>query len=253
MQAIAEAGYTSIQTEPMSHIKVNEANGKKFTENWYYVYQPTSTSNFVVGTENNLKKMTTEAHKYGVRIIVDVVANHFISDWNAIDSSWKDKNLFHSRSNCSGANGDNINYGNRWQVTQCHLLGLWDISTQNQTAADKMKEFLERAVADGVDGFRFDAAKHVELPDELSSHSIYWETILQNGAQYQYGEVLQGGSGLDYKAYADLFTKYSKDGGGNTASAYGQTVRAAVKNGNLSAGTLNNISSGGAKNNQLVT
>ena len=255
MQAIAKAGYTSIQTEPMSHIKVNEANGKKFTENWYYVYQPTSTSigNFVVGTEDDLKRMTTEAHKYGVRIIVDVVANHFTSDWNAIDSSWKDKNLFHSRSNCSGANGDNINYGNRWQVTQCHLLGLWDINTQNQTAADKMKEFLERAVADGVDGFRFDAAKHVELPDELGSHSIYWDTILQNGAQYQYGEVLQGDSGLDYKAYADLFTKYSKDGGGNTASAYGQTVRAAIRNGNLSASTLNNISSGGAKNNQLVT
>lgn len=255
MQAIAEAGYTPIQTEPMSRIKVNEANGKKFTENWYYVYQPTSTSigNFVVDTEDDLKRMTTEAHKYGVRIIVDVVANHFTSGWNAIDSSWKDKSLFHSRSNCSGANGDNINCGNRWQVTQCHLLGLWDINTQNQTAADKMKEFLERAVADGVDGFRFDAAKHVELPDELGSHSIYWDTILQNGAQYQYGEVLQGDSGLDYKAYADLFTKYSSDGVGNTASAYGQTVRAAIKNGNLSAGTLNNISSDGAKNNQLVT
>ncbi|KFI49646.1 Ig-like domain-containing protein [Bifidobacterium biavatii] len=255
MAAIAEAGYTSVQTEPMSHIKVNTANGKKFTENWYYVYQPTNTKigNFVVGTEDDLKALTTEAHKYGVRIIVDVVANHFTSDWNAIDSDWQDKSLFHSRSNCSGANGDNINYSNRWQVTQCHLLGLWDINTQNQTAANKMKEFLVQAVADGVDGFRFDAAKHVELPDELGTHSIYWDTILQNGAQYQYGEVLQGDSSLNYKGYADLFTKYSKDGGGNTASSYGQTVRAAIKNGNLSAGTLNNLSNGGAKNNQLVT
>ena len=34
MDEIAEAGYTSIQTEPMSKIKVNDANGKKFTENW---------------------------------------------------------------------------------------------------------------------------------------------------------------------------------------------------------------------------
>ncbi|KAB8288003.1 alpha-amylase [Bifidobacterium ramosum] len=255
MAAIAEAGYTSVQTEPMSHIKVNEANGKKFTENWYYVYQPISTSigNFVVGTEDDLKALTAEAHKYGVRIIVDVVANHFTSDWNAIDSSWKDTSLFHSRSNCSGTNGDNINYSNRWQVTQCHLLGLWDINTQNQAAADKMKDFLVQAVADGVDGFRFDAAKHVELPDELGEHSVYWDTILQNGAQYQYGEVLQGDSSLNYKGYADLFTKYSSDGGGNTASSYGQTVRSAIRNGNLSAGTLSNLSNGGAKNDQLVT
>ena len=64
MDEIAEAGYTSIQTEPMSKIKVNDANGKKFTENWYYVYQPTNTSigNFVVGSEDDLKAMTVAAH-----------------------------------------------------------------------------------------------------------------------------------------------------------------------------------------------
>ena len=87
MPEIAAAGYTSVQTEPMSKIKEVAANGKKFTENWYYVYQPANTSigNFVVGTEADLKEMTATAHKYGVRVIVDVVANHFTSDWNAID------------------------------------------------------------------------------------------------------------------------------------------------------------------------
>ncbi|GGI14461.1 hypothetical protein GCM10007377_11050 [Galliscardovia ingluviei] len=255
MEEIAKAGYTSIQTEPMSHIKTNPANGKKFAENWYYVYQPASSSigNFVVGTEDDLKEMTATAHKYGIRIIVDVVANHFTSDWNAIDPSWQDKNLFHARTNCPGPNGEQINYGNRWQVTQCHLLGLWDINTQNQDAANRMQDFLVRAVNDGVDGFRFDAAKHVELPDELGSHSVYWDTILQNGAQYQYGEVLQGDGGLNYKGYADIFTKYSHDGGGNTASDYGKTVRAAIRSSNLSAGQISNISNGGAKDDQLVT
>ena len=76
MPEIAAAGYTSVQTEPMSKIKEVAANGKKFTENWYYVYQPANTSigNFVVGTEADLKEMTATAHKYGVRVIVDVVA-----------------------------------------------------------------------------------------------------------------------------------------------------------------------------------
>ena len=255
MKAIAEAGYTSVQTEPMSAIKTNPANGKKFANNWYYVYQPTDTTigNFVVGTEQDLKDMCAEAHKYGVRIIVDVVANHFTSDWNAIGSDWKDTSLFHSRTNCPGKDGDQINYSNRWQVTHCHLLGLWDINTENQTAANKMKDFLVEAVNDGVDGFRFDAAKHVELPDEFSQHSVYWETILKNGAQYQYGEVLQGDSSLSYTGYTNMFTQYSSDGGGATASDYGKTVRAAIKSSSLNASNLSSLRNGGAKDDQLVT
>ena len=255
MKAIAEAGYTSVQTEPMSAIKTNPANGKKFANNWYYVYQPTDTTigNFVVGTEQDLKDMCAEAHKYGVRIIVDVVANHFTSDWNAIGSDWKDTNLFHPRTNCPGNAGDRINYSNRWQVTHCHLLGLWDINTENQTAANKMKDFLVEAVNDGVDGFRFDAAKHVELPDEFSQHSVYWQTILKNGAQYQYGEVLQGDSSLSYTGYTNMFTQYSSDGGGATASDYGKTVRAAIKSSSLNAGNLTSLRNGGAKDDQLVT
>jgi alpha-amylase len=255
MKAIAEAGYTSVQTEPMSAVKTNPANGKKFTENWYYVYQPTDTTigNFVVGSEQDLKDMCAEAHKYGVRIIVDVVANHFTSDWNAIGSDWKDTSLFHSRTNCPGNAGDKIDYSNRWQVTHCHLLGLWDINTENQTAANKMKGFLVEAVNDGVDGFRFDAAKHVELPDEFPQHSVYWETILKNGAQYQYGEVLQGDSTLNYTGYTNMFTQYSSDGGGATASDYGKTVRAAIKSGSLNASNLSSLRNGGAKDDQLVT
>lgn len=255
MKAIAEAGYTSVQTEPMSAIKANPANGKKFAENWYYVYQPTDTTigNFVVGSEQDLKDMCAEAHKYGVRIIVDVVANHFTSDWNAIGSDWKDTSLFHSRTNCPGKDGDQINYSNRWQVTHCHLLGLWDINTENQAAANKMKDFLVEAVNDGVDGFRFDAAKHVELPGEFPQHSVYWETILKNGAQYQYGEVLQGDNGLNYTGYTNMFTQYSSDGGGATASDYGKTVRSAITSGSLNAGNLMSLRNGGAKDDQLVT
>ncbi len=257
MPEIAAAGYTSVQTEPMSKIKEVAANGKKFTENWYYVYQPANTSigNFVVGSEDDLKEMTATAHKYGVRVIVDVVANHFTSDWSAIDSDWQNKDYFHSRSNCGGNDGDQINYSSRRDVTQCHLLGLWDLNTQNQYVADRMQDFLKTAVADGVDGFRFDAAKHVELPTEVFDNktSNYWNTILSNGSQFQYGEVLQGDSGLDYKAYADLFANNSSDGGGNTASNYGKSVRAAISSGNLSTKMVQNIDTGGAKEDQLVT
>ena len=254
MDEIAEAGYTSIQTEPMSKIKVNDANGKKFTENWYYVYQPTNTSigNFVVGNEDDLKAMTAAAHAHGIRIIVDVVANHFTADWNAIDSDWRKSEYFHARNSCSGSGGDNIDYSNRWQVTHCHLLGLWDLNTANPEVANRMHDFLKTAVNDGVDGFRFDAGKHVELPNEFDG-SQYWTTILQNGSQYQYGEVLQGDSGLDYKAYANLYAKYGEGGGGATASDYGKTIRSALWSKNLNAGNLMSLRNGGVNDDQLVT
>ena len=66
MADIAAAGYTSIQTEPVLKCKQNTANGMKFADNWWYVYQPInndSIGNFVVGSEDDFKAMTAEAHK----------------------------------------------------------------------------------------------------------------------------------------------------------------------------------------------
>lgn len=255
MDEIADAGYTSIQTVPISNI-VGPNHGGVFTENWYYVYQPSGTGigNKVIGTEQEIKDMTAEAHKHGIRVIADAVINHFTADWNGINSDWKNSSLFHTRSEGGcGDNGTAINYSNRWQVTHCHLLSLWDLNTENQEVGNRMHDYLTRAVADGIDGFRYDAAKHIELPDEFQTHSPYYDTILPNGAQYQYGEVLQGDPGLNAPAYPALFDKYSTNGGGNTASNYGREIRSAMQDKNISAGRLNSLQGTGVRDNQLVT
>ena len=235
--AIAEAGYTSVQTEPISAIH-NGGKGKIFTENWYYVYQPTDTTigNWVMGTESDLKSLCETAHKYGVRIIVDVVANHMTATWGAISDRWKKSEYYHHDCN----NDDVQDWNNRYQVTHCKLLGLYDINTENTETANMMHDFLVQAVSDGVDGFRFDAAKHIELPDEYNN-SQYWNIILNNGAQFQYGEVLQDSISRD-SDYANLFSSHSKNGGGVTASAYGQKLRGALNSKNLNASDLSNWS-----------
>ena len=255
MDEIADAGYTSIQTVPISTIKGPE-HGMQFSENWYYVYQPSGTGigNKVIGTEQEIKAMTEEAHKHGIRIIADAVINHFTADWNAIQGDWKNSSFFHTRQEGGcGNNGTAINYSNRWQVTHCHLLSLWDLNTENQEVANRMKDYLTRAVADGIDGFRYDAAKHIELPNEFDRYSPYYDTILPNGAQYQYGEVLQGDQGLNAPAYPALFEKYSTNGGGNTASHYGKEIRAAMQDKNISSGRLGSLQGTGVRDNQLVT
>ena len=255
MDEIADAGYTSIQTVPISTIK-GPVEGMQFTENWYYVYQPSGTGigNKVIGTEQEIKEMTAEAHKHGIRVIADAVINHFTADWNAIQGDWKNSSFFHTRQEGGcGDNGTAINYSNRWQVTHCHLLSLWDLNTENQEVANRMKDYLTRAVADGIDGFRYDAAKHIELPNEFDRYSPYYDTILPNGAQYQYGEVLQGDEGLNAPAYPALFDKYSTNGGGNTASHYGNEIRAAMQDKNISSGRLGSLQGTGVRDNQLVT
>jgi len=242
MADIAAAGYTSIQTEPVLKCKQNTANGMKFADNWWYVYQPInndSIGNFVVGSEDDFKAMTAEAHKYGVRIIVDVVANHMTSDWGAIESGrWKDKSLY--RGGGDSYKIQNDEWGDRYKVTHKALLGLWEINSNDTRPGEYMQETLRKLVADGADGFRYDAAKHIELPGEFSSDSNgspYWTQILDNGAQYQYGEVLQDSISRDAD-YAALFNKYSSDGGGVTASGYGYTVRTAITSGTMRASDL---------------
>lgn len=242
--AIAEAGYTSVQTEPISAIH-NGGKGKIFTENWYYVYQPTDTTigNWVMGTEDDLKSLCDTAHKYGVRIIIDVVANHMTATWNAIADRWKKSEYYHHDCN----DGNVQDWNNRYQVTHCKLLGLYDINTENTETANMMHDFLVQAVNDGVDGFRFDAAKHIELPDEYNG-SQYWNIILNNGAQFQYGEVLQDSISRD-SDYAKLFSSHSKNGGGVTASSYGSKLRGALNSKNLNAGTLSDWSNSASPSN----
>ncbi|MFR0556730.1 Ig-like domain-containing protein, partial [Pseudoscardovia radai] len=229
---IAAAGYTSVQTEPIQKIKDNRKLGTgNWYLNWYYVYQPVDMSigNYVVGSEDDFKELCETAHKYGVRIIVDVVANHFTSDFDVIADRWRNKSYFHEDKQIS-------DYNNREDCTQHKLSGLWDLNTQDPTVTQGMADLLKQMVADGADGFRYDAAKHIELPDEVfgGKTSNYWNTILQNGAQYQYGEVLEDAN-VREADYADLFWNSSTGKGGITDSSFGHEVRNGVQHGSLSA------------------
>ncbi|WP_218971604.1 Ig-like domain-containing protein, partial [Bifidobacterium pseudolongum] len=219
MEEIAQAGYTSIQINNVSAIKDNSELGKgNWYLNWYYIYQPINTTigNYILGSEDEFKEMCDIAHQHGVRVIVDAVANHFTSEWEVIDPSWQNKDYFHPQAPIN-------DYNDREDCTQNTLSGLWDLNTQNSEVAQRMAEFYRKVVADGADGFRYDAAKHIELTNEFGG-SQYWNTILPNGAQYQYGEVLQD-KNVRETDYAAMFNDSSINGGGVTASDYGQEMR----------------------------
>ncbi|HEL1556473.1 TPA: starch-binding protein [Streptococcus suis] len=233
MAAIKEAGYTSVQTSPINAVVVGNGGDKKFTEQWYYHYQPTAYTigNYQLGTEAEFIEMNRVAEQYGIKIIVDAVLNHTTSDYNAISSEVK--------SITKWTHGNTLieNWGSRWDVTQNALLQLWEWNTQNPEVQQYLLKFLKNAVADGADGFRYDAAKHIELPGEYPNEfgSNFWNVILNNGTEFQYGEILQDNISRDAD-YANLMSI--------TASEYGHSIREILRNRNANAGNLGNYRAG---------
>ncbi|NQQ32099.1 starch-binding protein [Streptococcus suis] len=233
MAAIKEAGYTSVQTSPINAVVVGNGGDKKFTEQWYYHYQPTAYTigNYQLGTEAEFIEMNRVAEQYGIKIIVDAVLNHTTSDYNAISSEVK------SITKWTHGNTKIENWGSRWDVTQNSLLQLWEWNTQNPEVQQYLLKFLKNAVADGADGFRYDAAKHIELPGEYPNEfgSNFWNVILNNGTEFQYGEILQDNISRDAD-YANLMSI--------TASQYGHSIRDMLRNRNVHAGNLGNYQAG---------
>ena len=243
MKNIVDAGYTSIQTSPINEVKVGNGGDLKFTEQWWYHYQPTDykIGNYQLGSEAEFKAMCDEADKYGVNIIVDVVANHCTSDYNAISSNIKNiSNAFHYNGTIQDKDYDD---GNRWAITQKNLMGLIDNNTANSAVQNYIKQFLVKSVQLGADGFRYDAAKHIELPDENGCGSNFWPNVLSNGAKFQYGEVLQDPYSRD-SAYAQYMSV--------TASNYGKKIRDLIGQNNLSTSSVMGYEINVAKN-KMVT
>ena len=175
---IAKAGFTSVQTSPL---QPHDGSYR-----WYWLYQPT---NFTVGNEigsyNDLKSLCTEADKYGIKIIVDVVANHLAGSNNGswsggIDSSLRKSEYFHNQ----GALPDDSN--DRYEITHKNI-GMPDLNSEHKDIQNKVFAMLTSLKNAGVDGIRWDAAKHIGLPSE---DCAFWSKMATAGL-YQYGEILE--------------------------------------------------------------
>lgn len=228
---IASSGYKSIQVSPVQGTKDSSKDASK----WWLLYQPTNQAigNSQLGTYDDFKSLCTEADKYGISIIVDVVMNHMANNGNAdqldasVDSSFKDSSFYHNLGQCS-------NWNARYDITQKGI-GMPDLNTQNTAVQNKAITFLNQCVDAGADGFRFDAAKHIETNVGLDSNQSwagnYWTNVLGNlhnkSNLFIYGEILQDGTVDNISSYENFMNV--------TASNFGYSLRNAVKSSNLSS------------------
>ncbi len=227
---IAKAGFTAVQTSPLQpHVD---------TGAWYWLYQPTnSTVGNELGDYNALKSLCTEAHKYGVKVVVDVVANH-LAGWNDgrwndnIDGSWRNGDYYHNQGGCE-------NWDNRYDVTHKNI-GMPDLNSEHQEVQRRFSEMAKGLKSAGVDGVRWDAAKHIGLPSEGCG---FWSSIAGVG-MYNYGEILDnpaGNSGDDYNN--SLIQEYANYIG-VTDSSYSGHVTGCVRDGRADGQTGNWVNRG---------
>ena len=223
---IAKAGFTAVQTSP-----VHERAGKGSV--WYDVYRPYDFKiGNGLGTEADLKALCAKAHEYGVKVIVDVVANH--TDHPNVAERLKDESLYHERFGVG-------NWNDRHQVT-FGMIGMWDLDTNNPTVQAIIKQYIQDLKACGVDGVRWDAIKHIGLPSEGDS---FMKNVVDQ-EMYNYGEILDGTGGNDNTLFPEYQTYMSI-----TDNGYGNGFANSFAGGSINE-SVGNFNQRNAKTEKLV-
>ena len=223
---IAKAGFTAVQTSP-----VHERAGKGSV--WYDVYRPYDFKiGNGLGSEADLKALCAKAHEYGVKVIVDVVANH--TDHPNVAERLKDESLYHERFGVG-------NWNDRHQVT-FGMIGMWDLDTNNPTVQAIIKQYIQDLKACGVDGVRWDAIKHIGLPSEGDS---FMQNVVDQ-EMYNYGEILDSTGGDDNVLFPEYQTYMSI-----TDNGYGNGFANSFAGGSINE-SVGNFNQRKAKTEKLV-
>lgn len=244
LDKVGEAGFTTIQISPPNEIKKG-TKGVKVVEpgsnpqnGWWMFYQPAgfqineSTDN-ALGTKAELIELVQKAHEKGIKVIADAVINHMgtcdneitVTSTNPMDHVTPlaqkfepeiyNNKLFHNPW-VEMKYIERYDQGNDRDIeeslTQHCTSRLPDLNTADQRVQNAIYDYLKELADVGIDGFRFDAAKHIETPADTYFGSDFWDDTLvkvQNYAKdtygkdlFAYGEILNTcGDGRPYSEY----------------------------------------------------
>ena len=233
LQDIAEAGFTSVQTSP-AQVGCNPGV-------WYNLYQPLGyyAGTNDLGTVDELKSLCAEADKYGIKVVVDVIANHLAGDHTNIQNDLKGWEYWHHPDFPASRN-----YNDRYCVTHGNV-GMPDINTEHSYVQQCVANYLESLKSYGVDGIRWDTAKHISLPSEGSN---FWPSVTKQGL-YFYGEILKAPDDRDFgnEHLMKEYTNYMSV----TDSMYGKALRDAFNEGKVPT-SYGNWAARGISNDKLV-
>ena len=239
METIAALGYTSIQTSPIQLAKQPTAGFP--TNDWWVYYQPSDfviddSGNSALGTKAEFESMCAAAHKHGIKVIVDVVANHMANTETGTNGIGPSVNpdLKDDRTCWHDVYKNINNYNDRKEVIEKCMAALPDLNTANPKVQTAVLNFLKECIDAGADGFRFDAAKHIETPDDGDMASQFWPTVINGATDYA-----KSSRNIDLYCYGELL---DNPGGSITVKSYTKYMRvtdngwsSALLSGNLNA------------------
>jgi alpha-amylase len=175
---LAQQGY--------SHVQVAPAQKSNPSPDWWARYQPVDYR--VIkgrGSEAELRSLVSRAHACGVKVVADVVFNHMadVPEFHNLDFPGIDHTNFHQP--CG------INYadGNRDTELDCRLGSLPDLDQSKPAVEAAHKAHIRKLLDIGIDGFRFDAAKH--MPASALKRYVDFVREKSGGAAWSYLEVIE--------------------------------------------------------------
>ncbi|WP_339314360.1 alpha-amylase family glycosyl hydrolase [Paenibacillus sp. FSL R10-2734] len=179
------------------------------------------------GTLEDFQELITEAHKRGIKIVMDLVVNHtskehpwFVDSAKNTDSKYRDWYVWAEDQGRSANGASSAGGGNAWHslLGSHYLGGFWegmpDLNFDNAEVRTEMKDIGKFWLEQGVDGFRLDAAKHIYedlLSDKNEATTVknvsWWQEFRKamievNPEAYIVGEVWEN-SAVAVGAYLD--------------------------------------------------
>ena len=230
---IAAAGYSTVQTSPVTQPK-DYGMSSDVAMQWPKLYQPVSLSiaqSSWLGTKQDLKDLCAEADMANFK-----EANGTINS-NKLHTEVKDyePTLYNSYSTYFHSETYNASDSSAETMTRGHVSDCPDLNTANSYVQEKIYNLLKECIDCGVDGFRFDAAKHIETEADGSVYSQFWVNTLDKAATYYKSKT-----GKDLFAYGEILNTL----GGRNVNAY--TKRMRVTENKYSDGILAGVNSNNA-------
>ncbi|MFH0520254.1 alpha-amylase family protein [Streptomyces sp. M41] len=206
---LGPAGYGYVQVSPPAeHIQGAQ---------WWTSYQPVSYKIAGrLGDRTAFRNMVNTCHAAGVKVVVDTVINHMAAGngTGTGGSSYTKYNYpgLYSSFDFDDCTSQISNYQDRWNVQRCELVGLADLDTGENYVRGAIAGYMNDLLSLGVDGFRIDAAKHMDAADlaniksRLSNPSVYWkqEAIHGSGEAVQPSEYTGNGDVQEFRYAYDL-------------------------------------------------
>jgi alpha-amylase len=183
--ADVESFVCELAKQGYSHVQITPAQKSNPDGQWWARYQPVDYAKIEGrGSKDQLAALIRKAHGCHVKVIADVVFNHManMEAFRSLDFPGISHENFHRE--CPIFYDD----GNRDSEVNCWL-GLPDLDQSKPAVVRAHRGHLKTLMALGIDGFRFDAAKHMST--QVMQDYVAFINQESRGKTWNYLEVIE--------------------------------------------------------------